>query len=152
MRLWIHILLLYCSPSSPHRLTIDDTSNAFLQYSKEELEQALAHCASHKPCVACGFTEIQEQKELWLPLPDGGFVHQGIDFHVNDFVYIHNAGSGNLLDIGQITKFISDESSLLQELEVNFYGHYDLVAKKDGSHGLKQLDNVSNPVTVGQSC
>ena len=99
-------------------------------------------CDPHKPCVACGLAEMQTQREHWLSLPEGGFVHEGVDFHVNDFVYIHNSRDGGLLVIGQIVEFCCRKPGQVHEIQVLCYGRYDHVVKKQ-DNPLLYLDNVS---------
>ena len=127
--------------AKPNPNTLSEGGNAFLQSSSEQKQQALAHCESHMPCVACGYSVMQEQREKWLPLPKGGYVYQGIDYHVNDCVYIHNPKG--LLDIGHIIRFNSDNSSQLKDLDVCLYGRYDSVVKAYGDSSIP-LDNVSD--------
>ncbi|KAI0748472.1 S-adenosyl-L-methionine-dependent methyltransferase [Daedaleopsis nitida] len=104
-------------------LTLDDQHHSFIQMSSEELCTALAQCEQHKPCVSCGLRSLSEVRARWTPLPKGGYCYSGIDFHVHDFVYVHQGGSAGLLSIAQITHF-SDECNGVQ-LTVHFYGRYD---------------------------
>ena len=83
---------------------------------------------------------MQAHKKNWQSLPGGGFVHQGINYHVNDFVYIH-CTSGGLLDIGQIIEFTGSKPGQVGEIKVLQYGRYDHVAQQADT--LLYQDNVS---------
>ena len=129
------------------RLTINNDNHAFSELSAAQAQKAIAVCDPARPCLACGLSVLQEQQELWLPLPGGGFGYQGIDYHVNDFVYIHNSHASGLLDIAQVMDFITDANGQLHELKVQHYGHYDHVAQQEGSSRVP-MDNVSSVLSL----
>ena len=123
-------------------LTINNDNHAFSELSAAQAQKAIALCDPARPCLACGLSVLQEQQELWLPLPGGGFGYQGIDYHVNDFVYVHNSES-SLLDIGQISELIynCDETGEVHKLKICQYGHYDSAVKHQ--QAVVPTDNVS---------
>ncbi|RDX56375.1 S-adenosyl-L-methionine-dependent methyltransferase [Lentinus brumalis] len=117
-------------------LTLDDEAHSFKQQSPKEIKQALAHCDKHRPCFPCGLTVMQEIHTTWTRLAKGGYTYQGIDYHVDDFVYVHTCptseGSATLLDIAQITQFVDNEHGGLF-LRVRLFGRYDKLVKASGA-------------------
>lgn len=68
---------------------------------------------------------------------------KGVDFHVNDFIYLHTPGQvAGLLGIAQIIEFIHHDDQCL-EASVLHYGRYDTVAVSDNDGWPIHLDNVS---------
>ncbi|KAH9945791.1 S-adenosyl-L-methionine-dependent methyltransferase [Epithele typhae] len=105
----------------------DANFHAFIQLPKSRREQALAHCPAAKPCVACGLLTIREEAEDWNPLDTGGFSHDGVDYHVHDFIYYHDSHQQGLLQVAHIMQFIPTSSGRLSEVEVCCLGRYDTV-------------------------
>lgn len=111
--------------------------------SSEDSADALSYCEQLRPCLPCGFSIRQNVKESWTSLPQGGFAHLGVDYHVNDFVYIHNSHSTvGLLDIAQITEFLGVQGDEVC-LRVQSYGRYDDAVQRLGGNHLAPRDNVS---------
>lgn len=120
---------------------MDKHTHAFIRLSSEEMDTALAHCDKLKPCIPCGLSLQQELKEAWVSLPqDDGYSHLEVDYHVNDFIYIHHS-AGLLLDIAQIVEFVCDDGNLVG-LTVKSYGRYDHLVKSYTAQEYPR-DNVS---------
>ncbi|KAI0723866.1 S-adenosyl-L-methionine-dependent methyltransferase [Cerioporus squamosus] len=117
-------------------LTLDDESHSFVQQSPKEIHQALSHCDKHKLCFPCGLSIMQGIRATWTRLPTGGYTYHGLDYHVNDFVYVHTCpaseGTATLLEIAQITKFLDDQCGGVC-LRVRVYGRYDEMVKDLGA-------------------
>ena len=125
-----------------YRLTLGD-NHSFVILSSEEMDTALSYCESSRPCLSCGLSFMENIKSSWASLPGGGYSHQGVDYHVNDFVYLHQPrrGTAGLLDIAQITEFIGVQGDDVC-LRVRFYGRYDDAVQRSGGGHPHQRDNV----------
>ncbi|KAI0672839.1 S-adenosyl-L-methionine-dependent methyltransferase [Trametes maxima] len=124
-------------------LTWDSHSCALVETPSQEIIQALARCEPSRPCTSCGIASLQDEKENWAFLSEGVISHEGINYHVHDFIYLrashHIVG---VLDIAQIVQIIHNDDEGVVGVEVVHYGRYDDVLARcedgDGSTPLQQ--------------
>ena len=96
----------------------------------------------YKSCHSCvsRATEVQLEEDVQT---DIGVIHHGVQYHVDEFVFIHPTGQSKLLDIGQITKFKGKLPNM--EIHIRHLGRYDdyVMQQKRGSEDLElALDEV----------
>src|ERR1700761_221249 len=79
------------------RLTWTEETASFVEYSQAEVKSALASCPPHQPCFSCGL-RIQKMLDAEVRcLPDYGFAHRGLEYHLQDFVYIKDGPKNSKL-------------------------------------------------------
>ncbi|OSD08481.1 S-adenosyl-L-methionine-dependent methyltransferase [Trametes coccinea BRFM310] len=124
-------------PGDPNQFFIgptwDHVNIAFIMVSPEQEDQALMRCAQGRPCISCGLLAIEEEMQ-WRMISSNAIVRNGVACHLHDFVYIHQPHH-DVLGIGQVLGFSSDESGVVLQAEVQWYGRFDVVAAKHHTYG-----------------
>jgi DNA (cytosine-5)-methyltransferase 1 len=86
------------------RLTWDEDDSSLVDLpTQPEFLETISSCPENEPCFSCGLELQQEAEAEPRPLPGGGLSQHGVNYHINDFVYIKRTGSG-LYQIAQIKK------------------------------------------------
>ncbi|KAI0822767.1 S-adenosyl-L-methionine-dependent methyltransferase [Trametes gibbosa] len=101
-------------------LTWDSENCAFLE--TPILSPAVPH-------GSCAFCDLRKAKVTWTLDSAGVLSHDSVNFHVNDFVYLHTPGHvTGLLTIAQIMGFISDGNECI-EVKVQHFGRVDTLTE-----------------------
>lgn len=147
-----HNSSLTCNASPVYcRLTWDPHNTSLVEIPNQELQSAQDSCKPWRRCVSCGLRSVHKKQASWHLLSNGGISRHGVDYHVNDFIYLVPTPSGLgflLYQIAQIIDLIFDKDGHICQVEICHYGRYD-VAVKDCSDGNDDLaSTVSDNVGV----
>lgn len=124
-----------------------DANNAvFFDRTGEEEERARKRCKRGRPCVSCGVSLLQDDDDDWT-IRDGALVHDGVTYHVKDFVYIRP--ELRQTDVYLIAQIMGIEESadlkhVYHSVNLRVYQRCDLVlrAETKAEFGQCEMDEV----------
>lgn len=111
--------------TSVHSLTWDEDDSSLVDLPTErEFLDVISSCPEDEPCFSCGLKLQKEANAQPRPLPGGGLSQHGVNYHINDFVYLKRGALGSgLYQIAQIKKVRAMQ--VPPEVVVRLFGRYD---------------------------
>ncbi|KAG7092771.1 hypothetical protein E1B28_009094 [Marasmius oreades] len=84
-------------------LMLDEVQCAFVNIPSDDTMQRLCESQpDHKKCLGCALQcEVEDETKI-KEVSGGGFSRYGVEYHVQDFVYVMNGDDTNLLEVVQI--------------------------------------------------
>lgn len=108
-------------------MTWDQTKVAFCSIPEDEIELAKSLCMEGEECVSCGLRQLRLEREVW----DVDLEHLsrgGVDYHVNDFIYIRpETPPPSLYMIGQIVEIVVAKAGGQHRVKARLLERYDTV-------------------------
>ncbi|TFY78084.1 hypothetical protein EWM64_g5932 [Hericium alpestre] len=112
-------------------LSWDEDESAFVELSERSRDEALSRCKPWKRCVPCGL-RAGEDLQNKLVVRHNGFAQNGIEYHVNDCVYLyHGRHPDNPYEFGQILDFENLEDVESFRVVVQLLGRWDDVVRRE---------------------
>lgn len=88
----------------------------------------MATCEEGKECLSCGLTALRHLEARWT-VEDGHLSHQGVMYHIDDYVYVRpDVPPPSLYVLAQVTEITRAKSKAApHKVQVRLLERYDTV-------------------------